>query len=298
MKKGDNTSTKQANKAMTGKNVIHLPSSVSENSPASFGSVIKKYRMLSGMSQMDLAEVMQTSRNTILNWETEKAKPSTDAIKTLCNLLGIPLYELFGIPNQEMPNNKERILLRTYRQLSDVSQKTIDKIIACMLEEEINARDTYLRNSYLILPYEGTAAAAGSGCSFNDLPPTPMFLKKNKYSEEADTVIRVSGKSMEPLYHNGDLLYVIFTQDYSDNDDVICSTADGAVVKRVRNNKLYSLNDQYPYGEKNDDDNVKVLGRVIGIVGKDDIASAEDQENLEQLLSKELREFNQTYHND
>jgi len=261
----------------------------------SFGSVIKKYRMQNDMSQVELADIMQTSRNTILNWETEKAKPSTDAIKTLCTLLGIPLYELFGISNQEIPDNKERILLNNYRQLSTASKKAVDRIISDILEEEIIAQDNYLRESYIILPLESTAAAAGSGCAFNELPPKPVFIKKNKYSEAADTLIRVSGKSMEPLYHDEDLLYVVFTQEYSDNEDVICSTADGAVVKRAKDNKLYSLNDQYPFGEKNEDDHIQVLGRVIGIVGEDDIASSNDQTNLEQLLSKELRDFNRKY---
>lgn len=260
-----------------------------------FGSVIKKYRMQSGMSQLDLAKIMQTSRNTILNWETEKAKPSTDAIKTLCTLLGIPLYELFGISNQEIPSNKERILLQKYRQLSPVGKNAADRIISGILEEEINAKDTRLRESYKILPLESTAAAAGSGCEFNNLPPTPVFIKKNRYSEAADTLIRVSGKSMEPLYHDKDLLYVVFTKDYCDNEDVICSTADGAVVKRVKDNKLYSLNNRYPFGEKYEDDHVNVIGRVIGIVNKDDVAPVEEQKDLELILSKEMRDFSEKY---
>ena len=263
-----------------------------------FGSVIKKYRMQSGMSQLDLAKIMQTSRNTILNWETEKAKPSTDAIKTLCTLLGIPLYELFGISNQEIPSNKERILLQKYRQLSSVGKNAVDRVISGILEEEINAKDTRLRESYKILPLESTAAAAGSGCEFNNLSPTPVFIKKNRYSEAADTLIRVSGKSMEPLYHDKDLLYVVFTKDYSDNEDVICSTADGAVVKRVKDNKLYSLNNRYPFGEKYEDDHVNVIGRVIGIVGKDDVAPIEEHKDLELILSRELRDFSEKYGNE
>ena len=100
---------------------------------------------------------------------------------------------------------------------------------------------SYIRDSYFILPLQSTAAAAGSGNAFNDLKPQPFFVKKkNRYSAEADTLIRVSGHSMEPVYHDGDMVYVKYTKDAENNDIVICTTADGAVIKRMYENKLYS----------------------------------------------------------
>lgn len=67
-------------------------------------------------------------------------------------------------------------------------------------------------------------------------------------STAADSIDRVSGASMEPLYHDGDLVYIQFTNGDSDGDDVVCTTADGAVIKRVKKHKLYSLNKALPYG--------------------------------------------------
>ena len=96
---------------------------------------------------------------------------------------------------------------------------------------------------------------------------------------------------MEPLYHDGDLLYIVYTQEHKDGDDVVCSTADGAVVKRVYENKLISLNETYPFGEKSEDDHVKVLGKVIGIVSKDSLPDETDLSVLEEIHSVELREF-------
>lgn len=57
---------------------------------------------------------------------------------------------------------------------------------------------------------------------------------------------------MEPVYHDGDIVYVKYTTDVENNDIVICTTADGAVIKRMYENMLYSLNQQYPYGEKSE----------------------------------------------
>ena len=74
----------------------------------------------------------------------------------------------------------------------------------------------------------------------------------------------------------------------------ITTTADGAVIKRMYDNKLYSLNPrypedpQYPYGEKGEDDHVQVIGRVLGTVSADEIPDAEDVVILREIKVEEL----------
>ena len=257
----------------------------------SFGEIIKKYRNENKLSQAALAEMMNTSRNTIVNWENDKSRPDICAIRELCMLLGIQLYELFNIPNNTTHSAKENVLLRNYRLLSSISKKMVNHMINTMLAEEMDARDDYLRTRFCILPLQSTPVAAGTGCEFNNIPATPFFIMRNKYSDSADAIVRVSGPSMEPLYHDGDLLYIVYTQEHKDGDDFVCSTADGAVVKRVYENKLISLNEKYPFGEKSEDDHVKVLGKVIGIVSKDSLPDETDLSVLEEIHSVELREF-------
>lgn len=75
----------------------------------------------------------------------------------------------------------------------------------------------------------------------------------------------------------------------------ITTTADGAVIKRMYDNKLYSLNPNLPYGEKNEDDHVQVIGKVIGTVNADEIPDKEDTALLRDLLSEELYEFDHKY---
>lgn len=72
---------------------------------------------------------------------------------------------------------------------------------------------------------------------------------------------------------------------------IYCSTADGAVIKRMYDNKLYSLNPRYPYEEKGEDDHVQVVGKVIGTVSADEILDAEDVAILRELKAEELYEF-------
>ena len=247
------------------------------------------------MSQPELAGLMGLSRNTITNWENDKSRPEIDSIRKLCSLLGIPLYELFGLSDESMPSPHEHALLQQYRQLSPVGQKVADRVIHSILEEEHDARDSYLRDSFLILPLESTPAAAGSGCDFVDLPPEYRFIKKNGYNETADALVRVSGASMEPHYHKDDLVYIRYTNAADDGDDVVCSTADGAVIKRLSNHKLFSLNKELPFGEKSEDDHVIILGRVLGIVSPDDLPDDTEIPILHEVKSEEIKEFKRSH---
>ena len=56
-------------------------------------------------------------------------------------------------------------------------------------------------------------------------------------------------------------------------------------------NKLYSLNPQYPYGGKSEDDHVQVIGKVLGTVSANEIPDAEDVAILREIKAEELYEF-------
>ena len=274
---------------------IHWPEGERKDDSESFGAVLQKYRNKNGASQAEVAEMLGTSRNTVNNWENERSKPDYDTIKTLAEMFGIPLYELFGIANHLMPSVSETGLLIQYRQLSPISKNIAEKMISAMLEEEMNAKINLLDKSYIILPFESTPAAAGTGCMDTELAPEPFFIRSNSISRRADAIIRVSGKSMEPKYQDGDYLYVCYTQDVEDGDDVIAFCADGGVVKHLKGNKLYSLNSRYPFGEKGEDDNVRIVGKVIGIVEEEDIPDHSEQLELEKIKASDLREFNREH---
>ena len=61
------------------------------------------------------------------------------------------------------------------------------------------------------------------------------------------------------------------------------------------NHRLYSLNRALPYGDKNEDDHVTVVGKVLGKVSVRDLADEEDIPVLEVIKSEEVRDFKLKY---
>ena len=261
----------------------------------SFGKVLQKYRKQAKLSQPDLAQKMQVTRNTITNWETDKNSPSIEQTVALCRLLGMSANELLGTPGEAFRTDAERRLVVHFRQLSRVSQKVVCGLVEGLAREEEAARLDELRESHIVLALYSSPLAAGTGIEADNEPPEYVFARRTAANSKADAIARVSGRSMEPLYHDGDLLYIQYTDAVDDGEDAACSTEDGLVVKRCKDHKLYSLNADYPFGDKPEDFSVKMLGRVLGVVAPGEIADSSESSDLEEALTEEVKEFKVRY---
>ncbi len=261
-----------------------------------FGAVLQEYRMKNGVSQKDLARALSTTAVTVGNWETDKSRPDIDAIRRLCAMFRIPVADLFGLPTNVDYAEREDDLVRQYRKLSAVNRWTVRRVVSSLLQEQQDAHERDLEENFFVLRHYDTPAAAGPGTPFGDEEtPEYRFVRRNGFNGKADAIIRVSGSSMEPYYHDGDSVYIQYAESARDGDDVVCSTADGAVIKRYRGGRLYSLNDALPFGEKYEDDNVRILARVLAVVAEDDLAAKEDIPLLEELLADEVKAFEQAH---
>lgn len=57
-------------------------------------SQIRKHRKLSNLSQENLAEILEVSRQTVSTWETGKKSPTLSKIVDMAELFGVTLDEL------------------------------------------------------------------------------------------------------------------------------------------------------------------------------------------------------------
>ena len=104
--------------------------------PLQFGALIKERRKHARLTQMDLAELMHVTRNTVINWEADKSKPDYSLIPDLCLILNIRLYELFHLPPEVDLEPLENRVVNNLRKLRPSSRRVVDKMVSAMVDEE------------------------------------------------------------------------------------------------------------------------------------------------------------------
>lgn len=121
--------------------------------------------------------------------------------------------------------------------------------------------------------------------------PIPVFVRTGSKTERAHSLFRVDGNNMEPLYHEGDLLFFRFARTAYPRQDVVCSSADGMFVKRLAaDSTLYSVNPDRlfrNYGDKN----VRIVGIVTGVADESDFPPKTEEPFLAQVFEEELKVF-------
>ncbi len=259
-----------------------------------FGSIIKERRKAKGMTQTDLADEMGVIRNTVVNWEADKAKPEFDSIPKLCSILGISTEDLFGAHGADTYSEEEKKLVRNYRALSMLGQQMAQKSVFGMLQAELEAEGQKICRSFDPIVEVLGAYAAGLDEPYSDDKDDAIFIRKTPISIRADFIAHVKGRSMEPDYHDGDLVYCRSSSVARPGQDVVCTTSEGRLIKRIgEDGMLFSVNPDpfYKLRKMYEDDDVNIRGIVIGIVKRSDFPSQRELITLNDLRHDDMKEF-------
>ena len=245
----------------------------------SVGKRIKYYREHLGLEQKDIARQLGFTPNAVSNWENGRTRPDFSIVPKLCEILHITLYDLYGIDNPlNQYTAKEQQIVNDYRSLSKGHQFTVDNLISTLqaVEYAENCRDI----SELIECDKRLAAGFDTGLEFDD-EGTPIYLYTSDLIRKADYVFTVSGDSMEPEYHDGDMVLV---QRYPGCPALRYGEVGAFIIgnetyiKIYEEDGLHSFNESYDTMRFTDADSVYLIGRVLGILDPEDIASDEDVE--------------------
>jgi len=240
--------------------------------------------------------MLHVSRNTVINWEADKCKPEYNYIPQICSILGLQLHELFSTAPITGLSTLEGRVVENLRLLSPLHQRVVDKAVQIMVEEECAERDAQTKAHFMLFPVRPGMVAAGTGAYVPEAAPTFVFIRKNTVNTKADGIVKVHGDSMEPVYHDGDYVYYKKADAASPGNDVIVDTFEGAVIKRMKDDHtLYSVNPDFPYPVRNEEDELQIRGIVLGIVDSSEKAAPEEAATLELLFADEIRAFNEKY---
>lgn len=255
-----------------------------------YAGVIRAARLAAGLNQQQLADQLGLSRNTIAGWETGHSRPDLDSLPSLCRILGISFTSFFGIREPVSPG--ERRLIKAYRSL-DISDRqailwqieALSAGRAAMRQEKgagKKAEFQDLKDRVVSVFRSELSAAAGTGSPLDASHGSSMWLKKDDVTSRADEILTVNGLSMEPTFHDGDQVLVEHT-DWLREGEIGVFTVDGeGFIKEYRKDGLHSHNPDYPtmkFGEGND---VRCIGRVLGLLKEEQLLTDAEQNWMEE----------------
>lgn len=272
-------SRKAINREPTGeRRIIQLHSDMTEApSLPAVCERIRYYRKKKGMEQKQLAQMLGITGNAVTNWENGRSRPDIQTLPRLCEILGVSLYDLMGLPDpyiQYTPD--EQNMMTDYRALSEAHQKFVQKMVSDLrMAEKLRVMRPITK---VLHPPRALAAGVGDPSECYD-DAERLYLHSSSLIDRADYVFDVSGDSMEPHYHNGDMVLVRKLSSVKDLNygDVGAFTMENELyIKVFEEEGLRSYNPSYRLMRYNEYENIFLIGEVIGILQEDDFATKEE----------------------
>jgi SOS-response transcriptional repressor LexA/DNA-binding Xre family transcriptional regulator len=119
-----------------------------------------------------------------------------------------------------------------------------------------------------VLPLYDLPVSAGPGVALDVDTAEEITVRDTTRTREADFALRISGNSMEPRYHDGDILLVQECESVEFGELGIFILDGNGFFKVFGGDRLYSLNPEYGDILLKDFEDVRVAGRVIGKLRK------------------------------
>lgn len=273
--------------------IVQFPLKKNSGRPGiAFGKTLREFRLRAQLEQEQLGRACGVSGNTISNWERDVSRPDISMVPTLCRLLNMTLYSFYGMDDPNSFTNEEKGLMSDYRYMTEPNKRQLRKVAAAIIESQEETRKEGYRQNFCYLTGHDRGLAAGFGAPLDDEPDTyPIFVRISRDACRSDDIFPVNGQSMEPEYPDGSLVFVQHAEadELSFGDVIACIASGTPYVKIYEKDGLHSINPDYDVIHISDDDNMRLIGRVVGIVPEGDLATKEETEELLEIFAEELK---------
>lgn len=234
--------------------------------------IVSKYKSVKAFSEE--ANLPYTTVDSILKRGVERA--NVKSIIKLCQALHIDTDALADgrieprrVKLKIAITPEEKEFLVKFRSLHGMKKNTVLAVmdLACtsQLDSSSNTIDfpTRTRPEWTVYDQQ---ASAGNGISLWEERATKYYIPESGADcvRYADFGIRVSGDSMEPRFHDGDILMIQKTETLELGEIGVVIMEGEGYVKQIGPGQLISLNPRYAPIPITD--NVCITGRVTGVL--------------------------------
>lgn len=244
-----------------------------ESNKNTCGENIARLREERNMSRADLAGAMGITLGGVSAWEYGRTRPDIDSIKKLCAIFSVSSDEIIGVESGIAHIGKsEKELLERYLNLPATERTYVSKMIDVMLAAHISPAPVIrkVRQQLISIPVNALSMCAGSGVDLSDQGEgETMSLVDMPILHECDEIVRISGRSMEPAFFDGDLALVRHCDRVEEGETGVFVIDGEGMIKQYFADGLHPLNPAYDIIRPSEYNSVRCFGKVIGKVTDD-----------------------------
>ena len=233
----------------------------------SIGSRIKEKREAIGMTQEELAAALGVSKGAVGNYESGSSYPKIDNRIQLFRVLKTDANFIFqdeATQKEVELSLKEQRVIKKYRKLDSYGIDAVDSV----LDVEYTRCTDFIKSipatwTICYRKYEISAGAENILNSYEHMERIDVL--DTPTARRADYGLMISGNSMEPTYHDGDIV-LVKQADSVEVGEVGIFVVDGdGYIKKFGGDHLISLNDDCAPISLHEYKHVKCCGKVIGV---------------------------------
>jgi XRE family transcriptional regulator len=228
---------------------------------------IKRLLSAKGLNPRQLAIALDFKYTTVNDWVNAKTYPRIDKIEMLANFFNVSKSDLVENKNEEMATTSP--VQAIYDQLTPPRQAKawtyLEKQLLEQNEEETKINEVSEVIQLYSYNYYDHPASAGTGQYLNDVRVEQIELP---IDVDADFVIPIKGDSMEPDYHDGDLVFIQTSVDLNNGVIGVFNYNGEAYIKQLvidtEQAYLHSLNPKYKDMPITPETDFRIIGEVVG----------------------------------
>ena len=217
---------------------------------------LKERRLELGLTLEEVGDIVGVGKSTVRKWEQGMiSNMGRDKIVSISKALKISPLDILEIETQ---NN----IYTIYNQLNPHRQTKVYNFATDQLNEQRVEETPAIYHTVQVY----SLLSAGTGIV--DLDPTDTTeIELNGHVPPHDLAFEVRGDSMEPVFENGEIVFVKKTQDIHNGQIIAVQINEEAFIKKVYINddhmRLVSLNKEYDDIIATEDDDIRIVGKVL-----------------------------------
>lgn len=235
------------------------------------GLKIKEFRDQRGLTQKELADLIEMGNTTIANYEKGFRTPKKNTLFKIANALNVTIDDLFPILKQSDNSIIESVEEILYQLDPEPYQRNVLTCAERQLEEQKQAKKKLAEVhdivvEYIAYNYYDQPVSAGTGQYLNEVQIETIQLP---VKVDADFVCPIYGDSMEPDYKSGDYVFVKLTVELPSGTVGVFDYEGEAYIKQliIEKDKAYlrSFNKKYKDIPINSDSDFRIIGKVVDV---------------------------------